>query len=158
MPPGRSNTRALFDWQLSHLPCTPIAFPLVWCSGTKEIPLLIGQTTPSDDWIATEFCSKHHSDTLIAGSFQALSVISSSPEQRAVEEFFDCLFLIKKFAMPLTGPECSICKFLSSYACIFETILDISTCTYVKSFLLDWLRAFPQSCWAICSNSNALDL
>lgn len=58
-----------------------LAFPLVWFSGTKEIPPLIGQTTPSDDWLSTEFCSKHYSDTLIAGSFQALSVISSSPEQ-----------------------------------------------------------------------------
>ncbi|XDV49946.1 hypothetical protein PO909_019095 [Leuciscus waleckii] len=76
--------------------------------GTKETPL-IGQTTPSDDWMSTEFCCKHYSDTLIAGSFQALSVISSSPEQWAVEESFDCVFLIKKFAMPLTGLEYSIC-------------------------------------------------
>lgn len=76
--------------------------------------------------MSTKFCSKHYSDTLIAGSFQPLSVISSSPEQRAVEESFDCVFLIKKFAMPLTDPEYSICKFLSLYVCIFETILDIS--------------------------------
>lgn len=105
-----------------------LAFPLIWFSGSKEIPPLIGQTTPSDDWIATEFCSKQHSDTLITGSFQALSVISSSPEQRLVKESFDCVFLIKKFALPLTGPEYSSCKFLSP--CVFEIILDISTYKY----------------------------
>lgn len=51
-------------------------FPLVWFRGTKEIRPLIVQTTAADDWMATEFCSKHYGDTLIAGSFQALSVIS----------------------------------------------------------------------------------
>jgi len=97
----------LTDNSLTY-PTVPLAFPPVWFSGTKESPPLIGQTTPSDDWMSTEFCSKHYSDTLIAGSFQALSVISSSLEQWAVEESFECVFFIKKFAMPLTGLEYSI--------------------------------------------------
>lgn len=94
--------------------------------------------------MSTEFCSKHYSDTLIAGSFQALSVISSSPEQWAVEESFDCVFLIKKFAMPLTGLEYCICYFLSPYEWIFETILDMTSHIMLSHLCLDGCELSPK--------------